>query len=249
MGIDGGLEALAAEYVLGTLDPQERAQADARIADDPEFAALVESWQERLAPLAASIPPVTPSERLKDSLMARLDELSPPLQSSVSVQPRRPRSDTSSIERLRRQVVRWRIAAGVATVLASGFMALWLSTQGSDEVRFVAALEGEGSGGPAFMAVVDLDESVVYIKEIRAQPTGPNESYELWAVGGGRPKPQSLGVIGHFQQLPVNRVGDLTLSSLAETRFAVSREPSGGSPTGQPSGEIPYIGRLIAIKP
>ncbi|GLS85031.1 anti-sigma K factor RskA [Cypionkella aquatica] len=44
-------EALAAEYVLGTLDLAERSAAESRLRRDPAFAALVNDWQNRLADL------------------------------------------------------------------------------------------------------------------------------------------------------------------------------------------------------
>ena len=40
--------ALAAEYVLGTLDADERAQADALMAVDKDFVALVDAWSRKL---------------------------------------------------------------------------------------------------------------------------------------------------------------------------------------------------------
>ena len=40
--------ALAAEYVLGTLDLVEREEAERLIANDANFAALVRGWESRL---------------------------------------------------------------------------------------------------------------------------------------------------------------------------------------------------------
>jgi anti-sigma-K factor RskA len=53
-------EALAAEYVLGTLDPAARAAVQQRLAGNGELARQVELWERRLAPLAAAVPPVEP---------------------------------------------------------------------------------------------------------------------------------------------------------------------------------------------
>jgi len=51
---------LAAEYVLGTLDAEERRSVRARIAADPHFAGLVRLWERRLSPLHELAVPVTP---------------------------------------------------------------------------------------------------------------------------------------------------------------------------------------------
>lgn len=54
-------EALAGELALRVLSPEEEAQARAREAADPSFAAEVDVWNERLAGLADGIAPVQPS--------------------------------------------------------------------------------------------------------------------------------------------------------------------------------------------
>lgn len=53
--------ALAAEYALGTLDADERAQIELTMAANRSFAALIVSWQLRLAVLHQMVDPVEPS--------------------------------------------------------------------------------------------------------------------------------------------------------------------------------------------
>ena len=48
---DDDIDGLAAEYVLGSLDPAERRQVDARRQKDASLAAAVAAWERRLAPL------------------------------------------------------------------------------------------------------------------------------------------------------------------------------------------------------
>ncbi|SFJ37760.1 anti-sigma factor [Bradyrhizobium sp. Gha] len=52
--------ALAAEYALGTLDADERAQVATMMAVDPEFAAVVQSWEYRLAVLNQMVGTIEP---------------------------------------------------------------------------------------------------------------------------------------------------------------------------------------------
>lgn len=47
---DRDLEAQAAEYVLGTLDGDDRTAFEARLAVDPAVRARVNAWEQRLAP-------------------------------------------------------------------------------------------------------------------------------------------------------------------------------------------------------
>ena len=72
MTMDEDRDGFAAEYVLGTLDSEERAQADALVLVDQDFAAKVRQWERRLGELNVLVAPVEPSapvwERIKASL-------------------------------------------------------------------------------------------------------------------------------------------------------------------------------------
>ncbi len=64
-------DALAAEYVLGTLDLAERSTAGARLKSDAGFAALVADWQNRLSGLNDDYAEV-PAPNLLPQIEARL---------------------------------------------------------------------------------------------------------------------------------------------------------------------------------
>lgn len=70
MIIDDEKDALAAEYVLGTLDPDERAEALALIAVDEGFATLVTKWERRLGELNVLVASVEPPPELWDKIKA-----------------------------------------------------------------------------------------------------------------------------------------------------------------------------------
>lgn len=65
-------DTLAAEYVLGVLETDARAEVVMRIDRDPAFAQLVSSWQERLSDLNDKYAPEPPPDRIKAALDARL---------------------------------------------------------------------------------------------------------------------------------------------------------------------------------
>ena len=75
----------------------------------------------------------------------------------------------------------------------------------------------------------------------------PDRVFELWALPGAGAAPVSLGL------LPAQ--GDAVLPVPEQVRsilergaaLAVSVEPPGGSPTGQPTGPVLYQGKLISI--
>src|ERR1700761_370051 len=62
--------AIAAEYALGTLDADERAQVETMMAVDPEFTAMVQSWEFRLGVLNQMVGSVEPRPELWERVRA-----------------------------------------------------------------------------------------------------------------------------------------------------------------------------------
>jgi anti-sigma-K factor RskA len=62
--------AIAAEYALGTLDADERAQVETMMAVDPEFTAMVRSWEFRLGVLNQMVGSVEPRPELWERVRA-----------------------------------------------------------------------------------------------------------------------------------------------------------------------------------
>jgi hypothetical protein len=66
------LSAFAAEYVIGSLDPDERERANAQLQIDEGFRALVRGWERRLGELHLMVEPVEPDGRIWDRISGRL---------------------------------------------------------------------------------------------------------------------------------------------------------------------------------
>lgn len=67
------LEKLAAGLALGKLTGEERARALELMRRDPAFERAVEEIEQRLAPLATSLPPEAPPPGLFEAIEARID--------------------------------------------------------------------------------------------------------------------------------------------------------------------------------
>ena len=66
--------ALAAEYVLGTLDFEEREQARALLGADTVFAAKVVQWERRLGELHLMVEPVEPDTQIWTRIKSKMPE-------------------------------------------------------------------------------------------------------------------------------------------------------------------------------
>jgi len=81
-------DALAAEYVLGTLDFDERTQAQALLVIDQEFVAKVRLWERRLGELHLMVEPVEPESRIWDRIKAKMP--APPPKPEIEIKPAEP---------------------------------------------------------------------------------------------------------------------------------------------------------------
>jgi anti-sigma-K factor RskA len=70
---DDDRDALAAEYVLGTLSADERDQVEALLVIDPSFAEIVRVWERRLGELNAMVEAVEPPPDVWDRIKTEID--------------------------------------------------------------------------------------------------------------------------------------------------------------------------------
>jgi len=124
--------ALAAEYALGTLDAEERLQAETMMSADKEFAAMVEAWQHKLGVLNQMVGSVEPRPEvwnkiksaigLSEAQAALMLPEAPPV-TSEAVEPLAV-VDTSNVIRLSAQARRWRNVATLTTAIAAALIAM-----------------------------------------------------------------------------------------------------------------------------
>src|SRR6266480_126857 len=124
--------ALAAEYALGTLDAEERVQAETMMSADKEFAAMVEAWQHKLGVLNQMVGSVEPRPEvwnkikstigLSEAQAALMLPEAPPV-TSEAVEPPAV-ADTSNVIRLSAQARRWRNVASFTTAIAAALVAM-----------------------------------------------------------------------------------------------------------------------------
>jgi hypothetical protein len=116
---DNDIDGLAAEYVLGSLEPAERRQVDARRKTDASLAAAVAAWERRLGPMSDRGSDVAPPAHLLDGILSRISGQA--LQSA----------GTADVVPLRRASGRrWALAAGAGVLAACLALAVvWFKSQ------------------------------------------------------------------------------------------------------------------------
>jgi anti-sigma-K factor RskA len=227
-------DALAAEHALGVLNARERAAAEQRMAREPDFAAKVEAWRERLAPLAEGVEPVAPPAGLWPRIVRSL----PANDNQVGVL---------------RRLKFWRGATmgSLGLAVASLAMVAVLATRPPQVITPVPApmmnarLMTNG-GQPLFLAAYDPERKSVLVASLVPPGTDPNHSHELWLIPADG-KPRSLGLVepGASKSMPIS--DEMAAMAKEGASMAVTVEPAGGSPLDGPSGPVAAVGKLARI--
>jgi anti-sigma-K factor RskA len=244
-------EALAAEYALGVLDGAERRTAEDLLARDPGFAAAVARWRAEVEPLLETAPAAAPPA----DLWARIDaKISPPTARTV------PPTTTAEKPGLWSSLAFWRglsvASAGAAAVLAALLVSPQPVTTPAEEpqatlqpavVGPMAAAPVMMEGGSALLAATYNPNSRQFV----VTPTGryelkPSQVLELWIIVGDK-APRSIGVIDAANPRAYALPADVRADLAAGATLAVSIEPTGGSPTGAPTGAVVASGKLTRI--
>ncbi len=217
---------MAGEYVLGVLSAEERRDVERRLERDPRLAREVDFWTHRFAPLLNAIPLARPSMVLKEELMERL---------FGREAPRR---------RRRGGLFQWQILAACASAVAIVAVgALSLAVLRQEPAAPVAIMASAGEQ-PAFLVRLNPDFETLEILNADLETDGRDP--ELWVVPEGE-QPSSLGLIRPAGNTFVALDDDIRNKLATGVTLAVSLEPPGGSPTGQPTGPIVVTGQVQVL--
>jgi anti-sigma-K factor RskA len=219
----------AAEYVLGVMTAAERQAFAKRLADDAGLRADVIYWENRLANLADDVKPVAPPATVLANLQKRLFA-----------------EHVQSKPGLLQSLGFWRglSFASLAAAVALGAMLFSQQPGGSDTAgTLIAELAGE-SKAVRLAVAYDSSEGALSINRVEGQAAA-GRVFELWLIEGGN-APVSLGV------LPADVRGKVVVperlrAKLPNAVLAISDEPTGGSPTGAPTGAVLATGQVLTV--
>jgi anti-sigma-K factor RskA len=129
----------------------------------------------------------------------------------------------------------------------SGMVARSDGSERTQHDRLVAVLQQQPTA-PAFLVTLDTQRRTLVVRRVSASPEA-NRSYELWLISSRFPAPRSLGLVGsdEFTQRPLP--GNFDVDTLRGAVYAVSLEPSGGSPSGTPTGPVLFTGKAVESLP
>jgi anti-sigma-K factor RskA len=227
---DGG-KIIAAEYVLGVLGAEERREVERRLAHEPALASEVAFWEERLGVLADAVAPVAPPQHTWSQIEAAIH----------APTTTRPASLWHSLAFWRR------FGIASATLAAASIAALvYIGLVPATRTPLMATLAGS-SGQPNFVAAVTATGNDLLVVPAALLTNDPR-AIELWLIPPGPDqRPRSLGLIEPGQPMRLTIPPDLAGQLTPDAALAVSLEPPGGSPTGQPTGPVIASGKFTRL--
>jgi len=212
------VDRLAAEYVLGTLRGRARRRFE-RWLVSPQVGAIVKAWERRL-----------------QGLEPRLESVAPPPAAWHGIEKR------LELRKLgRRPAMRWlAVAASLLFFAIAGFFALHTPALPRTQL---ASLQSDATTIYWRVEVLgDHQELRLDVSQVHELPDG--KAHELWALPADGSAPVSLGLMPHtgVEQRKLTAAQRAALASARQ--IAVSLEPSGGSPTGAPTGPVLLVAAL-----
>ena len=214
--------ALAADYAIGLMPSAARRRFEQLLLEDAALRAELAQWQENLTSLTDALPEQPVPDRVWQGITARIE---PQVLHMPGKHP----------------FWNWlRVTAAVCSLVIAVTLGVIYNR---DNARYSATLL-TADAQPALK--VEAHEDYLNVEPLTLAAVDPGRSLELWAIPADG-KPISLGVI------PVGGKGRVELSDTQKVligkpiALAVSLEPKGGSPTGQPTGPVLYQGALAAL--
>lgn len=225
-----------AEYVLGVLDAHARADVERELVSSETAITTVELWRRRLLPLAAEIAPREPPAHVWLRIRSALQ-----LDAPEREQPRVGRPGISESLRF------WqRLSLATSALAAACIVALLLiARHPAPTVPYLASTLAQTNGRIGWTATMDIANARLIVVPAAPQSFTTGRAPELWLIAKDE-KPVALGIISASRPVTLP-LGPALRSRVGPTAvLAVSVEPAGGSPTGQPTGPVIAKGAIAS---
>lgn len=223
-------EALASDYVLGMLPPEEADRVERRFVDDDALLKEVRHLRERLQELDFTAAP----ETISDDLWTRIE--SGISDKVVALAEHRP----ADAKRASRGGY-WQgfvSAAIAATVLFAVWTNGFLDLRSPSEPLVIAILVDSDANPGAIVEA--LGENRVRIVPLVDIPVPEGKALEVWTLPDPETGPVSLGLL---QTASETSLGGFDLPRpVAEQLYEITLEAEAGSPVGRPTGPVLYKG-------
>ncbi len=233
-------EALAAEYVLGTMVGPARRRFEKLIEERPYIRYAVELWEQRLGPMAEWLPETPPPARVWENVRR---EIGVPAEAPTDGGGEGSRGwfgFFGSTAFWQASTALLAVVLGVQTLLPVAREPAPMPT-----LSYISVLEGEGDK-PMVVTMGDQKRRVVSVRLMERPKMDDERVLELWAIKTPDGKPVRVGVVRPDRKQTFIRLSEQQWKRMEGAKqFAITFEPRNRERADQPSGPIVYKGKCI----
>jgi len=236
------LNALAAEYVVGTLRGKARTRYQKLMMQYQAVSDATAQWEQYLTGFAETLPPVAPPDDVWESIQVKLGHKAANDANVASdTKPSSKPGEVIDFEKEKQK--RWKNLSFISTAAAMVLAVLLFVMQPvpTPEVSHIAVVNN-ADNTPLW--VIEVSDTTMNVKVTDAFVALADKDYELWMVPANGEAPISLGLMpeanGDTRATP-----DILLDQ-SIAALAVSLEAPGGSVTGAPT-EVLYIAPIVSV--
>lgn len=222
--------ALAAEYVLGTLKGKARQRYETLMMENQTIRETTWLWEQHLNGMGEGLKPVQPPPSVWNNIQQKLGWVAQ-ADNVVTLKPEKSNNK------------HWQVLAGLSTAAVLLIVLLMPLTQPTVEPNISSvAVVTDQAHQPLWL--IELSDNHIFTRATSNLVAQQNKDYELWMVPDDGSAPVSLGLLPKSGDVQLVRPSQLTLAGVSA--LAVSLEPLGGSPSGSPT-EVLYISPLTKV--
>ena len=236
------LNALAAEYVVGTLRGKARTRYQKLMMQYQAVSDATAQWEQYLTGFAETLPPVTPPANVWESIQTKLGHKAAN-DAGIATDVNTPSDSGQVLDFEKEKQKRWKNLSFLSTAAALVLAVLLFVMQPipAPEVSHIAVVNN-ADNTPLW--VIEVSDETMNVKVTDAFVALADKDYELWMVPANGEAPISLGLMPEANG--DTRVTPDILLSQSIAALAVSLEAPGGSVTGAPT-EVLYIAPIVSV--
>ncbi|AGP82978.1 hypothetical protein I533_15100 [Alteromonas mediterranea MED64] len=236
------LNALAAEYVVGTLRGKARTRYQKLMMQYQAVSDATAQWEQYLTGFAETLPPVTPPANVWESIQIKLGHKAAN-DAGIATGVNTPSDSGQVLDFEKEKQKRWKNLSFLSTAAALVLAVLLFVMQPmpAPEVSHIAVVNN-ADNTPLW--VIEVSDETMNVKVTDAFVALADKDYELWMVPANGEAPISLGLMPEANG--DTRVTPDILLSQSIAALAVSLEAPGGSVTGAPT-EVLYIAPIVSV--
>ena len=219
-------DLLSIEYILGTLKGAARNRFEQLLKQRADWSQTFNWWESHIHLLADTVPAVKPPKKVWKNIEARLFNKNA-AQSNAW----------------------WKSFAFLSTALAASLATILVlqSPKPADDITpaAIALLSSEKSEAGWLISgsqnsANEMEMEAISLDSLEAKP---NNAFELWLLPADKSKPISLALLPQKGLIKFKVPAAIAPLMLSGT-LAVTLEPVGGAPNGDPTGAVVYQGKL-----